>query len=560
MSVERAAVLKLISSCHIFRGIESSKLEEVIDLFEVADYAPAAVIFQQGDDIAYFYFVYDGKLKVTRSFSRYAQPVPYGILEEGDYFGQEILDEKMVCQETISSEAECTLLRLDLAALKTLVDRFPNLSSHLQLVLDTYRLALHSRFSWLEPEETVYYVARRHAFFMLRNITIPILLGVTSLFLFLILHLYLALPILTSGLIGGILFGISLALGIWSWVDWSNDYYFITNRRVVFQEKVVMLYESRQEAPNEALQTSTTNTSAIGRVLGYGNVAIRTLMGTIMFREIVQPEQVRGIVEQQQLRAQTGQRQAEKHKLEKKIAETLGYLPMPKPAAPKKLEKPPSELKLFFSDILHVRYERNGAIIYRTHWFILLTKVWFQTLVLFGLFAIIGMRLFNQYNFVSLVAVCGVTGFIGIFVLGWLIYNYWDWHNDVYIITNDQVIDVYKKPLGSEQRDVAPINKIQSIEYKRLNFFGLLLNYGTVYILVGERKLTFDDVYNPSGVQRELFDKLTAKTYTERQAAQEADRQRTIESLVAYDQVLRRNQPPASAPPPPTIPPAKSGF
>ena len=55
-----------------------------------------------------------------------------------------------------------------------------------------------------------------------------------------------------------------------------------------------------------------------------------------------------------------------------------------------------------------------------------------------------------------------------------------DWHNDIYLITPDQVVDVNKKPLGHEERQAAPLKNILGIEYKRLGIIGLLLNFGTV--------------------------------------------------------------------------------
>ena len=98
-------------------------------------------------------------------------------------------------------------------------------------------------------------------------------------------------------------------------------------------------------------------------------------------------------------------------------------------------------------------------------------------------------------------------------IFGWWLYQYIDWHNDVYLITSDQVVDVNKKPLGHEDRQAAPLKNILGIEYKRLGIIGLLLNFGTVFIRVGDRQLTFDQVFNPSEVQRELFHRLTAKNY-----------------------------------------------
>ena len=44
-----------------------------------------------------------------------------------------------------------------------------------------------------------------------------------------------------------------------------------------------------------------------------------------------------------------------------------------------------------------------------------------------------------------------------------------------------------------------------------------------VPIRIGDRQLTFDDVYNPSDVQREIFHRLTAKTHADKQAQAEEE-------------------------------------
>ena len=52
------------------------------------------------------------------------------------------------------------------------------------------------------------------------------------------------------------LFDVSLLLGLpalgwiaWTYLDWTNDLYIVTNQRVVYVEKVIGIYDSREEAP-----------------------------------------------------------------------------------------------------------------------------------------------------------------------------------------------------------------------------------------------------------------------------------------------------------------------
>jgi hypothetical protein len=104
------------------------------------------------------------------------------------------------------------------------------------------------------------------------------------------------------------------------------------------------------------------------------------------------------------------------------------------------------------------------------------------------------------------------------------------------------VIDVSRKPLGYEDRRSAPVKNIQTVEYKRSGLIGLLLNYGTVRIQIGNEELTFDNVYAPSQIQGEVY--LQLKKYQEEQQRQEG--QRMAEWITTYDQI-KKGQPPENS-------------
>ncbi len=143
--------------------------------------------------------------------------------------------------------------------------------------------------------------------------------------------------------------------------------------------------------------------------------------------------------------------------------------------------------------------------IYHTHWVVLLNKVIFSSMLLLSFLLLIFFLTANEISimdnppgFISFGLV-----FIGLFF--WWTYQYLDWRNDQYQITNDQIIDIYRKPFGTEDRRTASISNIQSIRYERKGILGLMLNYGTVYIRVGNEEFTFDNVPDPAGIQENLF-------------------------------------------------------
>jgi hypothetical protein len=558
MPADRNTLMGMFKRIHLFQGVDDDKLGAAIDLMEQVKIPAGDVIFKEDDTADYFYFIIEGKVRTSHYDPQAGQVQQLNELGEEDYFGEEVLENDWPRQISVETVSDVALARVSVANFIAMLELLPVLAKRLQMILDSYRLMLKTRFNWLNPDESVYFVARRHLVFLFAMILPPILAGAFAILLFGLW--YLSAPMLSSLVLLGISIPAALVWLVWNYIDWSNDYYIITNQRVVYQERVVFLYDSRMESPLEAVQSTTINTSQWGRWLGYGNVAIRTYIGTILFRQVPYPDQVQSVVQEHQLRSQYHETHTEIKRIKSMIDKRIRLGP-DQPALPKSFKAPaPKQVdptQVFLSTMFHLRYEIGGTVIFRTHWFILLQKIFFPTLILLGLMVIFIYSALNQFPLLSIQSTCGVLFLFGMMIFAWWFYQYMDWHNDVYLITPDQVVDVNKKPLGREERQAAPIKNILSIEYKRLGVLGLLLNFGTVYIRVGDQKLTFDDVLNPSEVQRELFHRLSKKNYEEKIKQSDSDRKRMAEWIATYNEWSKENQAPQSRAP---HPPARPGF
>ncbi|MEL7643932.1 MAG: PH domain-containing protein, partial [bacterium] len=192
----------------------------------------------------------------------------------------------------------------------------------------------------------------------------------------------------------------------------------------------------------------------------------------------------------------------------------------------------------FLSNLVMLRFEEDGKITYRTHWLIMLKKLITPTLVLVLLQLILIARLTGLITIADPVSMLIIIGMLDLAGLLWWTYQFFDWRNDYYVLTQDQIMDVYKKPLGTEDKRAAPLRNIQSINFKRNGLLGILFNYGTVYILIGDNQLTFNNVFNPSEVQREIFNRLYAMEYKQKLDEEKAEQLRIREWIEAYNRVL----------------------
>ena len=313
-----------------------------------------------------------------------------------------------------------------------------------------------------------------------------------------------SLPVILFGIV---LVAITLWLG-WLTLDWTNDYAVVTNRRVVKLEKVLLLYESRQEVPLDAILADDLKTDQIGRILDYGNIIVRTYTGVIVLNRLAHP----------QIDHQPDQRSARTEK-DPPPQRATGYRSTAPSASgwntcPAKKERRSRARRRCRLKLARCRNScRNFSCCASKKMATLFTApigfcsskklVCRCSSVLFLLIGVILIWLnvipFGVNTGTWLLLLLGPAFFL------WLLYQYVDWRNDRYIITPELIIDVFKKPLGTEEKKSAPLRNILSIDYERRNLVGIVFNFGTVFIRVGESTFTFDNVINPAEVQREVF-------------------------------------------------------
>jgi hypothetical protein len=119
-------------------------------------------------------------------------------------------------------------------------------------------------------------------------------------------------------------------------------------------------------------------------------------------------------------------------------------------------------------------------------------------------------------------------------LFGWMIYEIMDWSNDQFQVTPEQIVDLDKKPFGTQTRNAAQLENILGTEYQRIGILGEIFNYGTVYITVGGSKLAFENVIDPASVQSDIDRRREARQAKQAAAKVAAERERMAEWLATY--------------------------
>ena len=543
MEISYDMVFEILSQLPLFAKLRPYEVKRFASLFEPVIYQDGDLLFNTGDESDAMYVLYEGD--VVLSYDDQQDVVTLARLQSGDFFGEEALlfdDPRYYRAGTIG---RTILLRLTVDNyLSNYVD-LPFIEEMLEVAIKSRQMSIQVPLPWLHDDEYVHMMTRRHPAILWSKLLAPIIFGLASVvFSFLLQLVWLPERIYgwLSIVIGLLIFSLWL---VWTYVDWQNDYFIVTNKRVVWIEKVAFIYESRQEAPLRTIMSVGIHRTRVGTALGFGDVVVTTYVGTIRLREIAHTESTAALIESYWHLSESMNRREEALMMGQKLHEKLN-LPFDEemqidPEANRQFReenvsesKEPGFLAWLFSDFIRLRYEQDGAITYRKHWFVLIQHIWLPAVLMLGAFTALALSLSGSLSFLPPTTSLVVILLVMFAIFLWCLYVYVDWRNDIFTVTLDQIVDLDRKPLGKIRRRSAPLENVLSIEYERKGFWGYVFNFGTVYIIVGNMRLSFDYVYNPSEVQEAIFYRMGERLDKVRQFEIDAERERFSEWIASY--------------------------
>lgn len=555
-----AHVIPSLKELYTFRALsnqEMANVAEVADLVELS--AGSRFVIPPGAE-APFYMVLSGQVSLVedRGGGKSVRH-PY-LYKMGQFFGADWILYNKNRRLIVTAESPARLLRLSAAGLRELLLSIPAFKEGL-LYTSRIQKWLHSKpFDWIEENELVYLITRKHALFLLIQLVQPslVLLGAGILFGLSVVATISSLRVALIW-IGMLVAMIGVLWLTWRYIDWGNDYYVVTDQRIAWVEQVLGIYESRREAFLSSIRSIQTSTAHwLERRFGYGDVIISVFAGQITFKNIPEPEAVHRLIEllfrraEVQIQKET-LRETQRILLERirdvdKIMRDEVEIPAPPPPPPppkarRRLVPTWQDIRAYFH--FETRFQLGEVITYRTHLIYLLIKLFPPFLLLFATWVGVVIAIRGELQGQTIYPTIPTTILLGIvltfFALGWALYHFADWRNDIYQIAPDRLLDKYHKPFQEERIVQAFINDILSMEIERDNPMEVLFNIGTVVINTGaEQKLTFDDIPNPARAMQDIYNRL----YKLRREQELAEKRRQIDQsawmLATYHYYERR--------------------
>ncbi len=366
---------------------------------------------------------------------------------------------------------------------------------------------IHPQFAEQREDEEILIRTHRHWWSLVRTAWLPLLI---------LPALWIAAALVDAQALSLVLLALSAALPglglIYFYLEWRNDSVIVTDQRIIRINRAILAL--RRQVTQVSLESIHEINFVIppydpfARLFRYGAVIVKTAgaQGNLELPLMPNPERFQKLIMED--RQYFENRQAQRHhKLVRAEMQRWQAGESPEdniePAAADGPPRPlPGSNRYLSSKILM----NNGDIVYRKH-----ISVWAQHTALPLLTIIIGLvalaltfTLIDPQARVLTFPAAMVALLAGIITYYWLD---WDWRNDVYIISDDTITLVRKRPFFLQNlRDQILVERIDNVESVSTGLFAALFKYGDVNMsLVGaDEPKRFVKVPNPQAIQQEI--------------------------------------------------------
>lgn len=544
-----------LEQIYLFAKLSRKERRLVADLFKPHEYQTEREIFVQSQPGHQAYYVKSGELRVSRVD-------PQGILQEftrlgpGDFVGETSLLVGEPHDASIEVVKTAIVLSLDKDDFDALLEEQPSILRGLQMRPEVAERQRAVRIPDQFPDETVIVHLHKHDVILQRQLALPILVLAIGLIAFFYGLVSGTLWILFAG---AVLLLPPLPLIWYRVTDHHNDYYVVTNKRVLQQERSPFGRENSGEASLLDVQdVQMVKEGQLAQLLNFGDLIIDTAARRqlVIFRQIPDPEGVKNLIFEQRARALAWARAEERTAIRDAMQTRFGLQEPPVRVAQ---PAPPQDRGFRLFEWLRtgggifppLRYEEGDTITWRKHWVALLQPILPPTGLIAGITIMaVALAYLSPSINLGLGPILLGYGVLLVIPVIWWVWQFADWQNDTYTITATRIIDIEKHPFfGREERREADLERVQNIAVLVPGLLARLLKFGSVVIeTAGEEPFTFDLVKDPNGVRAEISRRVDARRRQQTQAEALRRRDELLEWFSVYDHIHESRQ---HKPPPP---------
>jgi membrane protein YdbS with pleckstrin-like domain len=571
--------IDFLAELPIFQNLTPDQLDKLAEISQEYEFDEGAVIAYQRDVADSLYIVRNGRL--------YAQTLDkQGVVRSSqqyfpsDYFKESWLFHPHTHDATVTAASDGQMLVIKGQDFLKFLVANPRVLPNLEPEDDSDEGYGLSQSGWEEaqkvrgrtdrkssavnllPDELVEYQARRSKWYLLVQLFWPLLgLFTVPTAIYILISRWGVLSPTITFLIVGFFALIFLIFVLFRLLDWMNDYFVITNKHLIHHEFDLRTFRiTINKIPIKQVQSvEILKPTLIANLFKIGSARVTTAAqkGIILFDNVDSPRQVQETLNHLTSRVRALD-EGEAQSVMRQSLESHFDLPPPlreyseddESAEPSSQSSQPTAWQRFRNRFAW-RVVEGDTITYRRHFFVLIAGVWIPATIALAL-TIFGILLI-QYTDINDAILSGIVGLIVFGIFLWFIWNFEDWRNDTFQVSDRFVVDIDRKPFGfGESRKQAPIANIQNVNADRPGLLPTIFNYGYVYMDTAgvDTDITFEQVPHPSQIQADIFQKLEQHEQKQRRQRGSDRREEYAVLLDVWRQAVEQDRIPQRTPPP----------
>lgn len=546
------------------RNLPAAYRQELARICVAQHYSEGEEVLPQGYITDKFFVVASGHVLFRRTDANQVWK-PVGDAKPGQHFGLAMFTTQALSEYKVSALTDTTLYVMERHEFDKLVEAQPDILKAMNSIY-LKRLELTHGFKWLTPGEDVVLTTHRHWFALVESLLAPIGIGL----------LFAAL--LAAAAFFGLLASLNLppllaavpAVLIFGWIAYSiNDYldddFIVTNKRVAHFERVFVKKELRNQIPNDKIQSiSVRYAGPLASALKISDLEVRSAGradSLILFDRVARAEKIRALILDQRgnLRAhdEAEMRKRFRARVEKDLTPYIYKTPTEEGQRDNYKTMPRRSWMQFLRGVWHQMFGgefRDGTTItYRKHW-VALARQAGRLLLLFVVLLIAFVIYFSVPILQVLPRAPTLAVFLFLFVVDGvgLIWQWEDWRNDIYQITDSQIVDIERLPFGLWSRSTeALLMNVQDARALRPSPVNSILNFGNVEVQTagGGPPLVFYDVASPELIVEEIFRRMERHRLRVMEHQMTVLGQQVTDALITYDHMKEKQNALDAGPP-----------
>ncbi|MGQ9502801.1 MAG: cyclic nucleotide-binding domain-containing protein [Anaerolineae bacterium] len=551
---EQVEIIRALESVQPSPPLSPSEMVRWARQARILEVAQGQVIIAQGDMPDYLYLVLSGQLRTIVDRGGQQQTLNYHGAPA--FVGEYGILHHAARTATVDAVSDAKLACWSVENAARLLCQNEAMRTYLKGVHILYIERAGQQFPGRQWDETVVFRTRKHVIQLLSALIPLLVLFSMGVFLSLGMSLTWGQSFLPHPIVG-IFILIGLAWGAFKYFDWANDEYIVTSKRVIHIERLLLYGEERDEAPLVRIQDVTViTTSLLQRWLDYCDLYIKTAgAGTIVFSGMPHAQRVRELIFEERDRERERRAAEDRMMIRAALQQSIqGVALVGKDlelkATPQwplngtepgldgiRVSRLPPLIRYLYP---RQRIVEKDKITWRKHWIVLAYKIIPPLVLLNGsLAALILLFLYMpQTGYFAMMIPLIIVAFV------WYLFRYDEWYRDIYIIQGNRIIDIVSSGfrLRGERRREGTFDAVQNVTYEIPTFWHRLVNMGNVVIETAgtEQTFTFNSVFNPSGVQQEVFERWDAYHEELRRREREEQRRRWAEWFSEYHMLRSR--------------------